>query len=61
MSDDLKPCPFCGSDDIRLAGVKPHHYHRCHGCGCDGPIFFTTPEASADAWNRRYQPPEDAQ
>lgn len=55
MSDapELKPCPFCGSHDIRPAGATPHHYHRCQNCGCEGPVFSTTPELAVEAWNRR--------
>ena len=49
---ELKPCPFCGSDDIRQeygAGSKPPHndpYVLCVDCGC-------SIVGMAGSWNRR--------
>ncbi len=48
MSEELKPCPFCGSDDIETfynrSGVD--HY-TCQYCG-----------ATAKQWNTRHEPYE---
>ena len=48
MSDELIPCPFCGSDDIETfynrSGVD--HY-TCQYCG-----------ATAKQWNTRHEPDE---
>ena len=34
MSDlpELKPCPFCGSDDLKVLDMDGHHYILCYGC-----------------------------
>ena len=52
---DLLPCPFCGDagEDYREPSyTKVSHYIYCNGCGCQGPVRYTTDEAVA-AWNRR--------
>ena len=52
---DLLPCPFCGDagEDYREPSyTKVSHYIYCNGCGCQGPVNYTTDEAAA-AWNRR--------
>ena len=46
----LRTCPFCGSDDLRVALVRV----CCRGCGASGPEV--NPEihgdgAPVDAWN----------
>ena len=36
--EEIKPCPFCGSNNIALyMGPSPHM--TCGGCGADGPAF----------------------
>ena len=54
---DLRPCPFCDSDDVRLvvddcrscaAGI----YAKCWCCEARGPDRDTKTEA-ADAWDAR--------
>ncbi len=51
MTDELKPCPFCGARD-------PDWFHvvygevNCGNCGAVGPCELTDAEAIA-AWNRR--------
>ena len=55
MSDELKPCPFCGGD----AGAQtdygtdfPTHYVMCNQCNTQGDRFCKEYQAIA-AWNRR--------
>lgn len=44
----LKPCPFCGSEDLKA--FIP--YVRCLACFATGPERLTQAEAIA-AWNQR--------
>jgi Lar family restriction alleviation protein len=56
MTDELKACPFCGSDKIHLvAGMG--YYVKCLGCGQDTNICDYAKEA-VTVWNTR--PIEDA-
>jgi len=34
---DLKPCPFCGSDDLGHAYTADRVFIRCGSCGSGGP------------------------
>ena len=52
MSETLKPCPFCGSDDISEGPHSP--YIICNGCGAFGPgNSDVTHEEAIAAWNTR--------
>ena len=53
---DLKPCPFCGSDDVQVYNSS---FVECKNCWATGPIFENpddeddgTDEA-IDSWNDR--------
>lgn len=53
MSEELKSCPFCGSDDLYI----PHPEHvfawiLCNACDTEGPVKNTKEEAIT-AWNTR--------
>jgi Lar family restriction alleviation protein len=48
MSDDLKPCPFCGVVPLPVNTIGSYVF--CGKCGADGPVHLT--EAIA-AWNNR--------
>ena len=66
MSAQLKPCPFCGSDDIEIRQPIQDswmfHCHQCHAavqfltCDCWG----STNHAAVLAWNRRAEVKPDA-
>ena len=58
MSDDLKPCPFCGvgASAEALVNFDGYHFVGCE-CGAEGPIADDMDEARA-AWNKR--PGEEA-
>ena len=30
--DELKPCPFCGGNDVHITGAYPHYVY-CLSCG----------------------------
>ena len=50
MSEELKPCPFCGATFL---GVQPGGWWVwCENCGAEGPAKHTREESIA-AWNRR--------
>ena len=52
MTDELKPCPFCGGDDLEVTDMDGDHYVLCHGCALEAPFHDSRAEAVA-AWNRR--------
>lgn len=59
----LKPCPFCGSDDITLwrnlfFGIVGG---RCNACGSDSGNkgYGQTKQDAADAWNKRASEKDD--
>jgi hypothetical protein len=35
MSEELKPCPFCGSTDVEVWPVD--EYVKCNDCEAEGP------------------------
>ena len=59
---ELKPCPFCGSTEIRIDEIKlreePNHWQvRCLECGC-GTLrysYYALPskDGAIKKWNRR--------
>lgn len=66
MSEQMNPCPFCGSDDVRVYLDASSdrmsdwdNHAECKCCGAQGPHHKDEPEAIA-AWNRRAAPTEPA-
>lgn len=51
MSEELKPCPFCGSNIIDLDYGYGEYYAQC--ADCKVIIYRTTSEEVVDAWNER--------
>lgn len=59
MSDDLKPCPFCGQEapGLHLMTIQAthmtskRHAYFCESCQCCGPEGDTVEEAR-ELWNR---------
>lgn len=64
-ASELKSCPFCGSEKIRLV-IRRHekilnlatdYFYQCWGCGC-ALNTNTTKEAAKKRWNTRTPSPE---
>jgi|CXWL01.1.fsa_nt_gi Lar family restriction alleviation protein len=52
MSEELKPCPFCGEDEARSSLVCGEFAIMCNNC--DGCTTYLDAEHEAiAAWNRR--------
>lgn len=55
LTSELKPCPFCGSYNLRNWGS----YVRCEDCLADGPFMQPgSDDDAAAAWNKRNIDPE---
>lgn len=46
---EILPCPFCRSDDLRMASPS-ECWVDCQGCDAEGPTAFTKEDA-AQKWN----------
>lgn len=62
MSDDLKPCPFCGSDNTHVfpaqrGGYRFYPFIRCMECYLDLPgandDYSLEGKTAIVAWNTR--------
>ena len=49
---ELKPCPFCGSTDVRVIGDWFKKWVQCQDC-CAHSGLKDDKEEAAKAWNRR--------
>lgn len=54
----LKPCPFCGSEDVKIIehifkGVKNTYGAKCFSCKAQSDQFFEDGINAIEAWNRR--------
>ncbi len=53
MNEKLKPCPFCGNEDLRVEkGVKRMTRIRCWVCGATNGYVVGRYNAES-RWNRR--------
>lgn len=56
MTEQLKPCPFCGSEaELRFSegeSGKRYYWIPCKKCSCCQTIF-DTPQEAVSAWNNR--------
>ena len=57
MTTELKPCPFCGSDDVQYAFLPDcddRNYVMYNNCGATTDSIDTLPERTAlEVWNMR--------
>lgn len=54
MSEELKPCPFCGGSEIKFSGSQVGSQFECQACLTNGPfVHIDDWEIAAKAWNRR--------
>lgn len=59
MSEELKPCPFCGNEQIAIhhgslykQRIVPSYWCSCMDCNASTSVFMCKQEA-IEAWNRR--------
>ena len=51
--DELKPCPFCGSSNVRYISLGENtHFCTCDNCDTETRVRSSLPRAIAD-WNTR--------
>ncbi|MBQ7577610.1 MAG: Lar family restriction alleviation protein [Synergistaceae bacterium] len=54
MSEQLKPCPFCGSEKVELyRDGKGDYFINCKNCMCLVSGFYRTKRESLQVWNTR--------
>ena len=51
MSDELKPCPFCGGENVTNEFDDPFYYVICGICGASSA--FSDEEGAVRLWNTR--------
>ena len=61
---ELKPCPFCGSDDLVMSGREEYAFMtgkrmefyrvKCDTCGAMVDNDFGDTDEAIEAWNRRF-------
>ena len=56
--ETLKPCPFCGSDDLLIDGHSSGASIECQECLAEGP-FGDSHDGARELWNRRPSPTPD--
>lgn len=61
MGIELKPCPFCGGENVAVYDDRGPHFAMCEECHCAGPYVWRVNDEddgaverrAVDAWNRR--------
>lgn len=56
-NEALKPCPFCGSTDLKKRRDDGLFWIRCDACGATGPENTKYAEEDEPQWNRRAEAP----
>lgn len=51
MSDELKPCPFCGGENVTNEFDDPFYFVICGICGASSA--FSDEEGAVRLWNAR--------
>ena len=60
MSEELKPCPFCGGD-AEITKWHEGYFVECKKQRCGGTIgAYKTEEEAIEAWNTRAKDGNDA-
>lgn len=54
MSEQLKPCPFCGERGMITIGANGMHFATCEACPIE--LWATSKAKAIAAWNRRTEP-----
>lgn len=57
MTEELKPCPFCGNKKILVAyeeQLDNAYDVYCVVCKCGAAMRNSIKEAAIEAWNKRY-------
>ncbi len=57
MPEKLKPCPFCGSENINLRAAMGETWVFCHGCAASTNMK-SSEESAVTAWNQRPEKPQ---
>jgi Lar family restriction alleviation protein len=60
MSDELKPCPFCGCAGVSISLGFPHFKIKCEDCPGRMEFFSSTRAQAIEAWNGRRPAAEGA-
>lgn len=54
---ELKPCPFCGGEVVRVRGFMALNFFKCKKCGAvvsfDNDYYNNHPDEAVKAWNCR--------
>lgn len=53
MTEQLKPCPFCGGEAQIIRCNSGKYQCFCQNCGCAQTMFFDSPEEVPEEWNAR--------
>lgn len=58
--EELKPCPFCGCNEVKIAEAFTGSGHCVHCKRCDAKSgTYYVAENAVNAWNRRYKDGND--
>lgn len=52
---ELKPCPFCGSENVQITSTNDKYFGLCRNCASGTGLWDTEKEAT-EKWNSRPEP-----